>query len=170
MHILCPHCRNPIEVVKLDPREAVACPACGSTFHLEAGSATRSFQEKVQRIGRFDVLDTLGVGGFGTVYKAPDPHLDRAVAIKVPRRGSVGDNRQDLDRFIREARSVAQLRHPAIVSVHEVGAENETPYLVSDFIDGVTLSDLLTARRPSPRDAAKLIADVADALHYAHGQ
>jgi len=56
------------------------------------------------------------------------------------------------------------------VSVHEVGSEGDTPYLVSDFIDGVTLADMLTARRPPPREAAKLVADVGDALHYAHQQ
>src|SRR5262249_15021523 len=97
MHILCPHCRNPIEVVRLDPREEIACPACGSTFHLEAGSATGSLKEQIQTIGRFAVLDTLGMGTFGTVYKARDPQLDRTVAIKVPRRGNVGDGHHDLD-------------------------------------------------------------------------
>src|SRR2546427_2101831 len=63
-----------------------------------------------------------------------------------------------MDRFLREARSVAQLRHPAIVSVHEVGEADGVAYLVSDLVQGVTLTDLLTARRPSFRDAAELVA------------
>jgi len=113
MHILCPHCRNPIEVVNFDPRMEVACPSCGSSFHLEAGSAaTGSFPDTLQTIGRFDVMGTLGMGAFGTVFKARDPQLDRTVAIKVARRGNVGDGPRDLERFVREARSVAQLRHP----------------------------------------------------------
>ena len=109
------------------------------------------------------------MGGFGTVYKARDPELDRVVAIKVPRSGNLAGP-QEMDRFLREARSVAQLRHPAIVAVHEVGQVDGVPYLVSDFVEGVTLTDLLSARRPSPREAAELIAEVADALHYAHQQ
>src|SRR4029077_17368284 len=120
-----------------------------------------------QKLGRFEVLSRVGQGAFGTVYKARDPELDRTVALKVPRAGNLAGP-QELDRFLREARSVAQLRHPSIVSVHEVGQAAGFPYLVSDFVQGVTLADLLSARRPAPRDAAELIAEVADALHYAH--
>src|SRR5262249_30389169 len=104
---------------------------------------------------------------FGTVYKARDPSLDRVVAIKVPRSGNLATD-EDRDRFLREARGVAQLRHAGIVPVHEVGEQDGVPYLVSEFVRGVTLADLLTARRPPPRDAAQLVADVADALHFAH--
>jgi WD40 repeat protein len=109
----------------------------------------------------------VGQGGFGTVFKARDPELDRTVAIKVPRAGNLTDP-QELDRFLREARSVAQLRHPSIVSVHEVGQTDGVPYIVSDFVRGVTLADLLSARRPGFREAAELVADIADALQYAH--
>ena len=91
------------------------------------------------------------------------------MAIKVPRAGNLATD-EDRDRFLREARSVAQLRHPAIVPVHEVGEHEDVPYLVSDFVQGVTLADLLTARRPPPREAAGLVAAVADALQYAHEQ
>src|SRR5207247_2432146 len=116
---------------------------------------------------RFELLDAVGGGAFGTVYKARDPELDRIVAIKVPRAGSLA-TRHDLDRFEREARSVAQLRHPGIVPVHEVGQHEGLPYLVSEFVQGITLADLLSARRPAPKEAAEWTAAVADALHYAH--
>jgi WD40 repeat protein/Flp pilus assembly protein TadD len=167
MHILCPHCHNPIEVVKITPREEMACPACGSTFRLETGGTTGSQNSAGWKVGKFVLIETVGQGGFGTVYKAHDPELDRTVAIKVPRAGNLAGP-QELDRFLREARSVAQLRHPSIVSVHEVGQTDGVPYLVSDFVRGVTLADLLTARRPGFREAAELVAAVADALHYAH--
>lgn len=169
MHLLCPHCGNPIELVKLPAREEVVCDSCGSSFHLESESTT-GWAGKPESLGRFTLLDVVGSGAFGIVYRAHDPQLDRTVAVKVPRHSNVGHNSHDLERFIREARSVAQLRHPAIVVVHEVSAVNDTPYLVSDFIEGVTLADLLTARRPAPRDAATLVARVADAVHYAHEQ
>jgi WD40 repeat protein/tRNA A-37 threonylcarbamoyl transferase component Bud32 len=169
IHLHCPHCKNPIELVKLDPNQEVTCTACGSSFRLEDISTT-GWSPGGRPIGRFEIVAEVGHGGFGTVFKARDPKLDRTVAIKVPRRGNIGDQPQDLDRFLREARSVAQLRHSSIVTVYEVGTLEDTPYLVSDFIEGVTLADLLTARRPTPREAAKLIADVAEALHYAHQQ
>jgi tetratricopeptide (TPR) repeat protein len=168
MHLLCPHCKNPIELVKFDPREEITCTSCGSSFRIDEGSTTGWIDNSAKSIGRFSIVETVGHGGFGTVFKAHDPELDRTVAVKVPRRANVGEAPHDVDRFLREARSVAQLRHPNIVSVHEVGMLDGTPYLVSDFVEGLTLSDVLTARRPAPREAAKLIAEVADALHHAH--
>jgi serine/threonine protein kinase len=72
------------------------------------------------------LIDVVGQGAFGTVYKARDPELDRIVALKVPRAGNlVGP--QEMDRFLREARSGAQLRHPSIVSVHEVAQSLRQP-------------------------------------------
>src|SRR5438445_988432 len=167
MHVLCPHCHNPIELVRLTPREEIACPSCGSSFCLDTASTSAGTLNSGQLLGRFTLLDTVGQGAFGTVYRARDPELDRTVALKVPRAGNVAGP-QELDRFLREARSVAQLRHPAIVSVHEVGTADGVAYLVSDLVQGVTLTDLLSARRPNFRAAAELVADVADALHYAH--
>ena len=90
-------------------------------------------------LGKFELLDIVGVGAFGTVYKARDPELDRIVAIKVPRAGNLG-SKEDADRFIREARSVAQLRHPSIVPVYEAGQADNLPFLVSEFVEGVTLA------------------------------
>jgi tRNA A-37 threonylcarbamoyl transferase component Bud32 len=169
MHILCPHCHNPIELIKIDPRAEITCPSCGSSFHLEGKSTTGWERPSGETLGKFKLIDAVGQGAFGIVYKARDPELDRVVAIKVPRAGNLAGP-QELDRFLREARSVARLRHPAIVSVHEVGQHDGVPYLVSDFVQGVTLADLLSARRPGFRETAGLIAVVADALQYAHEQ
>ncbi len=165
MSIVCPQCRNPVEPVASGPARDLVCPACGSSVRLDHGS-TQPFLT-VSKIGRFEVVAQVGAGAFGTVYRARDPQLDRTVAIKVPRAGSLAGP-ADRDRFLREARSVAQLRHPAIVSVHEVGEHDGLPFLVSDFVEGLTLADLLTGRRPSFQEAAELVAQVAEALHYAH--
>jgi tRNA A-37 threonylcarbamoyl transferase component Bud32 len=174
MHMHCPHCQSPIEVIDLRASEDIACPSCGSSFRLEDVSTTAFPPAGVLGcVGRFQLLSKVGTGAFGSVYKARDPELDRIVAIKVPRSGNLA-GADELDRFLREARSVAQLRHPSIVAVHEVGtwpadgAGQPSPYLVSDFVEGVTLADLLTARRPAFRESAALIAQAADALHYAH--
>src|SRR5260370_40638272 len=125
--------------------------------------------ESGRKLGRFEILHAVGAGSFGTVYKARDPKLERVVAIKVPRVGILPDG-QDVDRFLREARSAAQLRHPSIVSVHEVGQEGDVPYLISDFVEGVTLGDILTARLLSPHPAANEPANPAPALHDRHGR
>jgi serine/threonine-protein kinase len=98
--------------------------------------------------------------------KAKDNSLDRIVALKLPRANNLPEYGPGRDRFLREARSAAQLRHPYIVSVHELG--EVAGHLVSDFIDGVTLADRLSARKPALREAARLIAEVAEALHFAH--
>jgi formylglycine-generating enzyme required for sulfatase activity/tRNA A-37 threonylcarbamoyl transferase component Bud32 len=170
MHILCPHCKNPVEVVDLPVRGDLSCTACGSSFRIAATSTTHMTGATGQTLDRFEILDTLGQGAFGTVYKARDPKLDRVVAVKVPRRDNIGPREQDRDRFLREARSAAQLRHSSIVAVHEVGVVDDVTYLVSDFVDGVTLADRLTAGRPLVREAAEIVAAVAEALQYAHAQ
>jgi tRNA A-37 threonylcarbamoyl transferase component Bud32/tetratricopeptide (TPR) repeat protein len=118
-------------------------------------------------IGRFELIEVVGNGTFGTVFKARDPKLDRIVALKVPRASNLG-GAEDSDRFFREARSAAQLRHPSIVRVHEVGEHDGLPFLVSDFVQGRTLADWLSARQPTDREAAELVAEVADALQEAH--
>jgi tRNA A-37 threonylcarbamoyl transferase component Bud32/tetratricopeptide (TPR) repeat protein len=169
MPILCPLCHNPVDVVNRSATEEIACSSCGGSFRLESGATTVSQRPTGQTLGKFELIGVVGQGAFGTVYKARDTELDRIVALKVPRAGAVPDPRE-LDRFLREARSAAQLRHPSIVSVHDVGQSDGTPYLVSDFAHGVTLADLLSARRPGFREAAELTAAVAEALHYAHQQ
>jgi tRNA A-37 threonylcarbamoyl transferase component Bud32 len=167
MHLVCPHCRNPIEIVVTAEGGEICCPSCGSTFRLEAESTATWRSLRGRSLGRFELQESLGTGAFGTVYKAHDPQLDRTVAIKILRAGNLADQ-EDLDRFLREDRSVAQLCHPGIVPVHEVGQAEGGPYLVSEYIEGPTLSDVLTSRRLSFREAAQLIAEVAYALQYAH--
>jgi serine/threonine protein kinase len=121
MHLICPHCQSPIELVEIPTPGEILCPSCGSSFNLAGGStAGWRMDEQHRTLGKFELMDLVGSGAFGSVYKARDPELDRVVAIKVPRESNVGNGR-DLDRFLREARSVAQLRHPSIVPIHEVG-------------------------------------------------
>jgi serine/threonine-protein kinase len=170
VHLICPHCQGPIELVTLPATGEVLCAACGSTFRVESDATlTWSGADRGRKLGRFELLSVVGTGAFGSVYKARDPHLDRTVAVKVPRAGNLPD-RAELDRFLREARTTAQLRHPAIVPVYEVGQEGGLPYLVSDFVEGVTLEDRLTTGRLPFRAAAELVATVAEALDHSHHQ
>jgi WD40 repeat protein/tRNA A-37 threonylcarbamoyl transferase component Bud32 len=168
MRVQCPHCHNPIELVDAVKVEEVLCPSCGSSFRLEAEpTVSWARPDKPRLLGRFELLKVVGSGAFGTVYQARDRELDRLVAVKLPRAGNVPEG-EHAERFLREARSAAQLRHPGIVPIHEIGQEGGIPYLVSEFVAGVTLADHLTAQRLPLRDAAGVIADLADALQYAH--
>jgi WD40 repeat protein len=168
--LCCPHCHSPVNRDDLASARLIVCSSCGSSFQLEETPASADRLHGCPRkLGRFELLAKVGVGAFGTVYKARDPELDRIVAIKVPRLGGLA-GAADLDRFLREARSVARLRHPGIVPVHEVGQQDGLPYLVSDFVQGITLGEHLSSHRPAAREAAALIATVADTLQYAHEQ
>ena len=120
-----------------------------------------------KRLGRFELLAKLGQGACGSVWRAYDPALNRVVALKVPHPGAVG-SAEAVERFRREARTAAALRHPGIVTVHDVAAIDGTPVLVQDFLDGESLRDRLAAGRVPPAEAAGIAAGVADALHYAH--
>src|SRR5262249_58105341 len=87
MQILCPHCRSPIELVRVTPDEIV-CPSCGSTFRIDAETtATWSSSASGRTLGRFELIDSVGTGAFCTVFRARDTQLDRIVAIKAPRPG-----------------------------------------------------------------------------------
>ncbi len=117
--------------------------------------------------GRYRVEGFKGRGGFGTVYVGFDDTLNRRVAIKVPHRAVSGDG---ADHFLREARRLARLRHPAIVIVFDAGVQDGRGYIVSDLIEGDRLDVWLTRDRPDPAAAARVAAGVADALAHAHAQ
>jgi WD40 repeat protein len=173
--IICSHC-SAIVTVEGPPPEI--CPTCGKTLRIE-GDATRTGglpstvlqvpENRPATYGRYIVLKSLGGGGFGSVFQAHDPELDVVVAIKVPRRDT-GTSSQALERFAREGRNAAQLRHPGIVSVFNVGHDGDVPYIVCEYVEGETLADRLRRKEnPIPfRQAAQIVADVADALQYAH--
>lgn len=166
LHIRCPHCSNGVELLADTPFEEITCRTCGSTFNLAIRDEQTSAATALQKVGRFELVARLGLGGFGTVWKARDTELDRVVAVKIPRKGQLSS--LELEQFFREARSAAQLRHPNIVPVYEVGKEGETIFIVCAFVRGVSLSDLLTSRRLDFREACLITQTMANALHHAH--
>ena len=167
MQIRCPHCRNPIELINDDPSGDVSCPSCGSCFNLAKDLETATDDgSQVKMLGHFQLLNCLGQGAFGAVWKARDTKLDRIVAIKIPRKERLTE--ADAEKFLREARAAAQVRHPNIVSVHEVGREDGRIYIASDFIDGATLDEWVQAHPLTVRESVELCATIAEALHHAH--
>jgi hypothetical protein len=121
-----------------------------------------------RRVGKFELREELGSGSFGTVFRALDTELGREVALKILRAGRFA-GAEDTERFLREARSAAQLKHPGIVSLFEAGrTEDGVCYLVEELVRGSTLADRLRDGPLDPRAAARLVAEVAEALDAAH--
>ena len=150
------------------PQPADAVPAeWAATVRALAGKELRALAPPRQ-LGKFQLLEELGSGSFGQVFRARDTELDRPVAIKLLRAGRFA-TREELDRFQREARSAAQLAHPGIVALYDTGQTDDGGvYLVEEFIEGATLDLRLRTGRLSFRKAALLAAEIAEALAYAH--
>jgi hypothetical protein len=134
-------------------------------------SSTRTWSGLPSRLGDYEVIEQIGCGGMGVVFKVRDVALDRIAALKIIRHFGAADG-EAMDRFFRGARLWARLNHPSIVSIYHVGQVDGMPYVVSEFIEGVDLSTMARAGAGglSVRDAAGFIAEVADALHFAHEQ
>ncbi len=117
--------------------------------------------------GEYDLLGELGRGGMGVVYKARHRRLERTVALKMILRGDQAST-ADQARFEAEALAAARLDHPNIVAVHEAGAHDGQPYFTMRHVEGQTLAALMAAGPLRPREAARLLAAICRAVHYAH--
>jgi len=155
-----------MEIEKDDTGEVI-CHACGSVYRLDMVDTINLLEKPVHRLGRFELLRVLGSGGFGTVWQARDTALDRTVAVKVPRKGQF-PNEEEETRFLKEGRITAQLRHPGIVTVYEVGHVDGQPMIVSEFVQGITLAEWLKNHQPSFRQAVEWAVQVAEVLDYSH--
>ena len=149
------------------------CDSCGGALDRtvtrtgidpELDAVRQSFHE------RFVVESLLGRGGMGNVYKARERNLDRYVALKIVPEFRSKDA-QFIERFRREARIAARLRHPRIVSVHEVGAMGSFPYFSMDYIEGSTLRSVVERRHTLPNeDAISIVVEICRAVAHAHSK
>jgi serine/threonine protein kinase/formylglycine-generating enzyme required for sulfatase activity len=121
-----------------------------------------------EQLGRYRITARLGSGAFGVVYKGYDEELRREVAIKIPPPDRVASE-ESVEAYLAEARALASLDHPGIVPIYDVGRTNDgICYLVSKFVPGSDLKTRIATGRPSHREAVQIVAQVAEALHYAH--
>ena len=163
----CPHCEaalqkhdsatDPLVTALRDPSRTAAEPVPPELITLAQsllGAATTGEWKSAEfprRLGKFELIEELGSGSFGRVFRARDTELEREVAIKVLLAGKLA-GAEDVDRFLREARSAAQLKHPGVVSLYEAGRTEEgICYLVEELVRGVTLAEKL---KTGPFDAA----------------
>jgi tRNA A-37 threonylcarbamoyl transferase component Bud32 len=132
-----------------------------------AGAPALAVEELAPLFPQLELLELIGQGGMGAVYKARQPSLDRPVAVKVlpP---EAGRDPAFAERFGREARALARLCHPNIVAVHDVGRAGDLYYFVMEYVDGVNLRQLLRDGHLDPAQALRIVPQICDALQYAH--
>ena len=157
---LCPKCLLEVGVGTQPSAGDVAGGASGSV-------AAPTPEELAARFPQLEVLDEIGRGGMGVVYRARQKKLDRIVALKVLAREAARDP-AFAERFQREARALARLNHPNIVTVYDFGEVEGLFFLIQEYVDGADLRRVLQQGRLSPEEALRIVPVVCDALQYAH--
>jgi len=171
---LCPSCGKPL------PSNAPKglCQACllKAAFPTGTGPAGKALAfipptpaDLASKFPQLEIVELIGSGGMGAVYRARQKELDRVIALKVlpP---DIGQEAGFAERFTREARALAKLNHPGIVTIYDFGRAEGLFYFLMEFVDGVTLRPLLAERRLSPREALTIVPQICDALQYAHDE
>lgn len=179
-HPTCPQCGKPLPASA--PRQL--CPECllragfptgRQSLSASAGPEPRAPftpptpAELAPLFPQLEILECIGQGGMGAVYRARQPALDRLVALKILR-PPTGNDPDFAGRFTREARALAKLAHPSIVAVHDYGQAGAHHYLLMEFVDGMNLRHLLNAGTITPKEALAIVPPICDALQFAHDQ
>ncbi len=174
---ICPDCS---EISETAP--GGICPKClmGLGFDSQDGAASAAGsgqhripfvppepEELASRFPQLEILEFIGSGGMGAVYRARQLHLDRIVALKIVP-VELASTEMFSERFAREARAMAKLTHPRIVTVFDFGEADGMPYLVMEFINGVNLRQAIGPQKLQPNQALAIIPQICDALQYAH--
>src|SRR5690349_3360161 len=119
-----------------------------------------------QKISHYEIVQKLGAGGMGDIYKALDTRLNRSVAIKVlAPTSAAGTGRR---RFLQEAQAASALNHPNIITIHDIVSQNDNEFMVMEFVAGKTLADLIPAAGLGVQDTLRYGVQIADALQAAH--
>ena len=168
----CPECGSPVS--ESGPAGGL-CPRClmkaGQGPTQTVGGAGRFDPPTPERLAesfpQLEILELIGQGGMGAVYKARQPSLDRTVAIKILAPQLVQDP-AFAERFSREARTLAKLSHPHIVAIHDFGEADGLYYFVMEYVDGAALREVMRTGRLSAADALGLVPQLCDALQFAH--
>jgi serine/threonine protein kinase len=148
-------------------------PSCDLSTIDEQGKTPLGFRASdttiipATRLGDYELQREIARGGMGVVFEARQVSLNRTVAVKMILHGQFADA-EDIGRFHVEAQAAAQLQHPNIVSIHEVGQSDGCHYFSMEYVDGVSLQAMVRNTPPKPAQAARYLKTIADAIHYAH--
>jgi serine/threonine protein kinase len=157
------------------------CPRCAAGFlratptepsvagERNPGLTPLAPADLAAKFPQLEILAFIGQGGMGAVYKARQRELERVVALKMLPPGT-GSDPAFAERFAREAKALAMLNHPGIVTIYDFGRADGLFYLLMEFVDGVSLAELIHQGRVSPREALAIVPQICDALQYAHDQ
>ncbi len=176
----CPQCSKPLS----SDAPGGLCPEClfkaalpgqsavdAATTALYGASSSNAIAPeagvRLRYFGDYELLDEIARGGMGVVWKARQSSLNREVALKMIRAGALA-SRDEVERFLREAEAAANLQHPNIVAIHEVGEHSGQHYFSMDYVAGRDLGDLVKDGPLSPGRAARYVKIIADAIHFAH--
>ncbi|MCZ6792889.1 MAG: serine/threonine-protein kinase [Planctomycetota bacterium] len=162
---VCPKC-----LIKLGLQDGESSPAGpDQTAPVSPRFSAPEPEELAKRFPQLEILELLGQGGMGAVYKARQPALDRLVAVKIlpP---EVAEEPDFTERFTREARALARLNHPNIVSVHDFGQVDGQFYFVMEFVDGLNLRQTLKKGTLKPQEALAIVPQICEALQFAHDE
>lgn len=149
--------------------ECLARVALGSEPSLPRNRVPPEPAELALQFPHLEILDLLGMGGMGMVYKARQPKLERLVALKILPMASMPDA-SFAERFEREAKALARLSHPGIVAVYDFGQTQDYFYFIMEFVDGTNLRQLIHDKTLEPRQALELVLQICSALQYAHDE
>ena len=174
----CPQCGS---LLPADAPDGL-CPTCmlKAGFESQSGSAGEtsvyqprtlppSIEDLAAKFPQLELVEPLGQGGMGVVYKARQKDLDRIVALKILR-PEIENDPTFAERFVREARALAKLSHPAIVTVHDFGRIDGFYYFVMEYVEGANLRELERSGQLQPQQALAIVPQICDALQYAHDQ
>ncbi len=161
---------DPVDLLRQGAAEDTFLDGAPSPFHPP------SVGELAPQFPQFEILELIGQGGMGAVYKVRQKELDRIVALKILPH-AIGRSPAFSSRFAREAKALAKLNHPGIVTIHEFGQTSASSsshqplyFILMEFVDGVNLARLLQSGRISPREALAIVPQICDALQFAHDQ
>jgi tRNA A-37 threonylcarbamoyl transferase component Bud32 len=166
---LCPRCLMALNLVAQTEAPAGEAGPGGTQVVAPRPEPPPPLDEIARHFPQLEVLECLGRGGMGVVYKARQPRLDRFVALKILAREKEKDPRF-AERFTREAQALARLNHPNIVTIYDFGEADGLYYLLMEFVDGMSLRQLLQKRKLAPEEALTIVPAICEALQYAHQQ
>src|SRR6516225_648943 len=166
-NLRCPHCHSPVSGDDLGSTRTIVCGSCGSSFQAE------ETQQQWPSIPDYQILELLGAGGMGVVYKARQISANRVVALKVIRSDrleaySAKQRRDAIERFQTEAQAAAKIEHDHIVPIYDVGESDGRPFYSMLYVQGASLGGVMKAGPLQPKQAALYMEQVARAVHEAH--